>query len=313
MFEKGTLVNSLVHYPAGMVFFTTPELMEIGNLPFVSPHDKPTLKAVAGNGQVTLSWDSRSERSYDPFLREFDFEGYMLYRSTEPNFQERLLVTDAYGNPVSQRPRAQFDLQNGIRGLHPVPVNGVQFNLGTDTGLRHSYIDRDVVNGQTYYYALVAYDRGLVVRNPDGSLPSAPDGQVDGLSPSITTAVINSNLAGDVVTDQNTAVVTPRAPAAGYVPPGVATLDDATRGTGAVDISIVSPTGLSSEARYELRFTNPAPWSTDPRPSFALVNEYLPGQGIALHLDYQPFDRTVASLSLLSPCVMEFRHAQDDC
>ena len=42
-----------------------------------------------------------------------------------------------------------------------------------------------------------------------------------------------------------------------------------------------------------------------------LVNEYLPGQGIALHLDYQPFDRTVASLSLLSPCVMEFRHAQD--
>lgn len=42
-----------------------------------------------------------------------------------------------------------------------------------------------------------------------------------------------------------------------------------------------------------------------------LVNEYLPGQGIALHLDYRPFDRTVASLSLLSPCVMEFRHVAD--
>ena len=42
VFEKGTLVNSLVHYPVGMVFFTTPELMEIGGLPFVSPHDKPT-------------------------------------------------------------------------------------------------------------------------------------------------------------------------------------------------------------------------------------------------------------------------------
>jgi alkylated DNA repair dioxygenase AlkB len=39
-----------------------------------------------------------------------------------------------------------------------------------------------------------------------------------------------------------------------------------------------------------------------------LVNEYLPGQGIALHRDYQPFDRTVTSLSLLSPCVMDFRH-----
>jgi alkylated DNA repair dioxygenase AlkB len=39
-----------------------------------------------------------------------------------------------------------------------------------------------------------------------------------------------------------------------------------------------------------------------------LVNEYEPGQGISLHQDYQPFDRTVVSLSLLSPCVMDFRN-----
>jgi alkylated DNA repair dioxygenase AlkB len=39
-----------------------------------------------------------------------------------------------------------------------------------------------------------------------------------------------------------------------------------------------------------------------------LVNEYLPGQGISLHRDYEPFGRTVVSLSLLSPCVMDFRH-----
>jgi alkylated DNA repair dioxygenase AlkB len=39
-----------------------------------------------------------------------------------------------------------------------------------------------------------------------------------------------------------------------------------------------------------------------------LVNEYLPGQGIALHRDHEPFGRTVVSLSLLSPCVMDFRH-----
>jgi thioredoxin reductase (NADPH) len=42
LIEKGALVNSLLHYPAEMVFFTTPELMEIGELPFVSPHEKPT-------------------------------------------------------------------------------------------------------------------------------------------------------------------------------------------------------------------------------------------------------------------------------
>jgi thioredoxin reductase (NADPH) len=40
--EKAALVNSLLHYPNDMVFFTTPELMEIGGMPFVSPHDKPT-------------------------------------------------------------------------------------------------------------------------------------------------------------------------------------------------------------------------------------------------------------------------------
>lgn len=38
-----------------------------------------------------------------------------------------------------------------------------------------------------------------------------------------------------------------------------------------------------------------------------LVNEYEPGQGIAMHRDYDPFDRTVVSLSLLAPCVMDFR------
>ena len=40
--EKGVLVNSIYHFPPHMVFFTTPELLEIGGLPFVSPYDKPT-------------------------------------------------------------------------------------------------------------------------------------------------------------------------------------------------------------------------------------------------------------------------------
>jgi thioredoxin reductase (NADPH) len=40
--EKGALVNSIFHFPTHMVFFTTPELLEIGGLPFVSPFEKPT-------------------------------------------------------------------------------------------------------------------------------------------------------------------------------------------------------------------------------------------------------------------------------
>jgi len=40
--ERGVLVNSIFNFPSQMVFFTTPELLEIGGLPFVSPFDKPT-------------------------------------------------------------------------------------------------------------------------------------------------------------------------------------------------------------------------------------------------------------------------------
>src|SRR5882757_8587399 len=40
--EQGVLVNSIYRFPPQMVFFTTPELLEIGGLPFVSPFDKPT-------------------------------------------------------------------------------------------------------------------------------------------------------------------------------------------------------------------------------------------------------------------------------
>src|ERR671918_2629250 len=40
--EKGVLVNSIYKFPVNMIFFTTPELLEIGGLPLVSPFEKPT-------------------------------------------------------------------------------------------------------------------------------------------------------------------------------------------------------------------------------------------------------------------------------
>jgi thioredoxin reductase (NADPH) len=41
LIEKGCVVNSLYHYPTNMVFFTTPELLEIGNIPMTSLNEKP--------------------------------------------------------------------------------------------------------------------------------------------------------------------------------------------------------------------------------------------------------------------------------
>src|SRR5512135_1965221 len=40
--DKGCLCNSLYNYPTNMTFFTTPELLEIGDIPFVTAQQKPS-------------------------------------------------------------------------------------------------------------------------------------------------------------------------------------------------------------------------------------------------------------------------------
>src|SRR5690606_24255337 len=54
----------------------------------------------------------------------------------------------------------QFDLDNGIRGYSNLQVQGVAYWLGEDSGITHTFTDTEVRNGQTYYYAVTAYDRG---------------------------------------------------------------------------------------------------------------------------------------------------------
>jgi thioredoxin reductase (NADPH) len=56
--EKGVLVNSIFNFPMHMVFFTTPELLEIGRLPLVTPYDKPTrLEALRYYRRVVDTYD----------------------------------------------------------------------------------------------------------------------------------------------------------------------------------------------------------------------------------------------------------------
>src|SRR5512138_1323066 len=56
--EKGVLVNSIFEFPTHMVFFTTPELLEIGGLPLVTPYDKPTrLEALRYYRRVVDTFD----------------------------------------------------------------------------------------------------------------------------------------------------------------------------------------------------------------------------------------------------------------
>src|SRR5215203_1180027 len=56
--EKGVLVNSIFNFPMHMVFFTTPELLEIGGLPLITPYDKPTrLEALRYYRRVVDTYD----------------------------------------------------------------------------------------------------------------------------------------------------------------------------------------------------------------------------------------------------------------
>ncbi|MEP7336920.1 MAG: NAD(P)-binding domain-containing protein, partial [Acidobacteriota bacterium] len=58
--EKGCVVNSLFHYPTQLVFFTTPELLEIGDLPFVCEREKPNrLEALKYYRRVTDTYKLR--------------------------------------------------------------------------------------------------------------------------------------------------------------------------------------------------------------------------------------------------------------
>lgn len=219
---------------------------------FAQPPAKPLLTAVAGDGKVFLNWDAIAEESRDRFLQDSignprkDFEGYLIYRSTEAEFNDIKVITDSRGEPRFWKPIAQFDLINDIEGPDPVGVNGARFWRGSNTGLVHSYVDEDVVNGQKYYYALVAYDQG------------DPEFGTIGLPPSETTKIIREDFTGNLLfTDINTAVVTPNAPAAGYRAPQIE--GDLSQlasgvGTGSATVQILDPRVIQDGQTYRVQF-----------------------------------------------------------
>lgn len=234
------------------------------NYRFAKPPEKPIIKAIAGNQSVTLIWDDRAEKTFDAFYQKYNFEGYRIYRSTEPNFLEAKVITDAYGKAIFRKPIAQFDLVDGVKGLHPIDVNGAKFNLGTDTGLKHSYTDTTVQNGQTYYYAVVAYDQGFTTTTVEGVF--------EGIPPSETTAIIKRDINGDLQTDINTAVVVPSSPAAGYIAPELTYFNASGPGTGDVNISVVDPDSVKDNHHYRIEFEDFRAYHNNPKPFYRLVD-----------------------------------------
>jgi hypothetical protein len=231
---------------------------------FAKPPEKPLLTAIPGDGKVTLYWDDRAEKTFDAFYQRINFEGYRIYRSTEPNFLENKIITDAYGKATFREPIAQFDLIDGVTGLHPIDVNGALFYLGDDSGLKHSFVDSTVQNGQTYYYAVAAYDRGFTTVTVEGNF--------EGIPPSETTTILKQDINGNVTADVNTAVVTPRAPAAGYLAPEITSFEATGPGTGTVSVTVLNPDSVRNNNTYRLQFYEDSRFNNSAHPFYSLIN-----------------------------------------
>ena len=105
--DKGCLCNSLFHYPAHMTFFTTPELLEIGDMPFSSPNQKPTRSEA-------LEYYRKVAEHYALDIRQYQ----TVDRVTGSDGDFRVHAIDQFGRNVEHRARklalatGYYDLPN---------------------------------------------------------------------------------------------------------------------------------------------------------------------------------------------------------
>ncbi len=217
------------------------------NYQFAVPPPVPTLTAETGDGWVRLSWDDLSERGIDPVTLENDFEGYRIYRSTDPDWRDVKLISTGRGTGTlgNGKPLAQFDVINDKQGFSPQVVEGVAYYLGNNSGLTHTWTDTTAVNGQLYYYAVCAYDHGS---DSFDYYPS--ENKYD----------ISRTPRGGTILPKNVVEVRPNPRTMGFTP---ATATAGTqikgKGTGTVDVQIVNSGLVPDNHLFVLSFKTPAP------------------------------------------------------
>src|SRR5438270_785831 len=107
--DKGCLCNSLFHYPANMTFFTTPELLEIGNIPFSSPNQKP-------NRNEALEYYRKVAEHYDLDIRQYkNGEIKAYFNSNVVNIAEDDVTLATPDGPVKLPNHFVF----ALTGYHP--------------------------------------------------------------------------------------------------------------------------------------------------------------------------------------------------
>ena len=107
--DKGCLVNSLYHYPRGMLFFTTPELLEIGDIPFSTARQKPTR-------EEALEYYRKVTEHYHLDIRQYQW--VKTVTGSDDDFH--ITATDALGRIYDYRARklivstGYYDLSNPL-------------------------------------------------------------------------------------------------------------------------------------------------------------------------------------------------------
>lgn len=216
------------------------------NYQFATPPPTPTVTAETGDGYVQLSWDDAAERSFDPIAGINDFEGYRVYRATDPEFRDPRLVVSGRGtSPVGHgRPVAQFDLVNDKQSYTEKTVDGVAYYLGNESGLTHTFRDSTVTNGQLYYYAVTSYDFG----------PTIPGGGFT-YYPSESPISVSRTLRAGLILPRNVAAVRPNPKVHGFVR---ASTDNTAHvvgdGTGSVSVQVVNSTLVRDGHLFKISF-----------------------------------------------------------
>ncbi|MBI2416833.1 MAG: hypothetical protein HYV28_02850 [Ignavibacteriales bacterium] len=214
------------------------------NYQFAVPPPMPTVTATAGNKFVVLSWDNAAEKAYDPITGTNDFEGYKIFRSTDPAFLDpQIIYTGTGSSPIGNgRPLAQYDLANKIGGYSKTIVEGIAYFLGTDSGIRHTFTDSTVTNGQKYFYAVTAYDRGT------DSIE---------IYPSENAIAVSQTLRGGTILPKNVAEVIPNPPVPGYVTANTNGMDHFSgRGFGSVKAVVANPQAVPEDHLFKVEFYN---------------------------------------------------------
>jgi thioredoxin reductase (NADPH) len=133
--DKGCLVNSLFHYPPSMVFFTTPELLEIGDIPFTTSLQKPTR-------EEALEYYRKVSEHYQLDVRQYEWVKTVM--GEDGDFS--IAASDRSGRPRDYRAKkvivstGYYDLANQL-GIPGEDLPKVSHYYGEP----HPYYDTDVL------------------------------------------------------------------------------------------------------------------------------------------------------------------------